>query len=137
MKRFVGFGILFLFSGLLLQSYTSVSLDGQDAVPPGIKFPKKVDAIIKNKCYGCHSADGKSDKAKEKLMWDDLASLKPAMLGEKLKGISHVLGEGSMPPAKFVEKMPEKKLTEAETSVMTKWASKMSKMASKQAAKMM
>ena len=137
MKGVIGLSVLFLFSGLLLQSYTSVSPDVLEVAPPGIKFPKKVDAIIKNKCYGCHSADGKSDKAKEKLMWDDLASLKPAMLGEKLKGISHVLGEGSMPPAKFLEKMPEKKLTEAEASTMSKWASKMSKKASKRAMKMM
>ena len=129
----MGLWILFLFGGMMLQSYSTISTEA----PPGVKFPKKVDAIIKNKCYGCHSAEGKSDKAKDKLMWDDLASMKPAMLAEKLKGITHVLDESSMPPAKFLEKMPEKKLSETETLVMSKWAAKMSKKAAKKAAKMM
>lgn len=99
--------------------------------PPMLKFSKKVDAIVKDKCYGCHSPEGRSDKAKEKLMWDDLADLSAADQAMKLKAISKVLSEGAMPPAKMLERMPEKALTEKETQVMAKWASKSLKKAMK------
>ncbi len=98
---------------------------------PMLKFPKKVDAIVKDKCYGCHSPEGRSDKAKEKLLWDDLAGLSAADQAMKLKAISKVLSEGAMPPAKMLERMPEKALTDKETQVMAKWASKSLKKAMK------
>lgn len=98
---------------------------------PMLKFSKKVDAIVKDKCYGCHSPEGRSDKAKEKLMWDDLAGLSAADQAMKLKAITKVLSEGSMPPARMLERMPEKALTEKESKVMAKWASKSLKKAMK------
>ncbi len=98
---------------------------------PMLKFPSKVDAIVKEKCYGCHNPEGKSDKAKEKLMWDDLAGLSAEDQAMKLKAISKVLSEGSMPPARMLERMPEKALTDKEAKVMAKWASKSLKKAMK------
>ncbi|MDX2249155.1 MAG: heme-binding domain-containing protein [Bacteroidia bacterium] len=88
------------------------------------KIAKKTNAIIQSKCYGCHSAEGKSDKAKEKLMWDDLAGLSAEAQLEKMKNIQKVLQEGTMPPAKFLERMPDKKLTDLEKAAMQKWADK-------------
>jgi uncharacterized membrane protein len=132
MKSLLGFFVILLFAGLVLPSFTGS--DGQAALDdagPSIKFPKKVDAVIKNKCYGCHSAEGKSDKAKAALMWDDLASLQPSMQAEKLKNISKVLSDGAMPPKMFVEKMPEKKLTAVESALMSKWAEKSAKKVAK------
>ena len=60
-------------------------------------------------------------------MWDDLSSLSMSDQAMKLSSISKVLEEGSMPPAKMLERMPEKKLTEKESMVMSKWADKMGK----------
>ncbi len=113
-----------LLVGFGLQSFTLNKESTLGSEDIGLKMPKKVDAIIQNKCYGCHSANGKSDKAKEKLMWDELTSMNPSQQVEKLKAIGKVLSEGAMPPKKMVEKMPEKKLTEKETKIMSKWASK-------------
>ena len=95
--------------------------------PPELKIPKKVNAIIQDKCYGCHSPEGRSDKAKDKLMWDDLTGLSMSDQAMKLSAISKVLDEGTMPPAKMLERMPEKKLTDKEMKVMSKWAAKMGK----------
>lgn len=92
-----------------------------------VKFSKKVNAIIQNKCYGCHSADSKAQRAKDKLMWDDLAGLPEDQQLEKMKNIQKVLDKGSMPPERFLEKMPEKKLTDKEAKTMKKWASKTAK----------
>ncbi|MBK8506651.1 MAG: hypothetical protein IPL46_33355 [Saprospiraceae bacterium] len=132
MKRLLGFFVITLLTGLVLQSFTGSSAEATfDDAGPSVKFPKKVDAVIKNKCYGCHSAEGKSDKAKAALMWDDLAGLQPSMQAEKLKNISKVLSEGAMPPKMFVEKMPEKKLTAVESALMSKWAEKTAKKVAK------
>lgn len=89
-----------------------------------IKMSKKVDAIIQAKCYGCHSNEGKSDKVKEKLNWDVLSTLPADQQLEKMKHIQGTLEEGSMPPKQFVEKMPEKKLTDKEADTLKKWAAK-------------
>lgn len=132
MKKMLGFFVLVLSAALVLPAFTgSDGHESFDDAPTAIKFSKKVDAVIKDKCYGCHSAEGKSDKAKAALMWDDLASLDGGMQAEKLKSISKVLSEGSMPPKMMVEKMPEKKLTEKESALMTKWATKSAKKAAK------
>ncbi len=132
MKKMLGFFVLVLISAFVLPAFTG--FDAQysfDDAPPAIKFSKKVDAVIKDKCYGCHSAEGKADKAKAALMWDDLAGLDGGMQAEKLKAISKVLSEGSMPPKMMVEKMPEKKLTEKESALMSKWATKSAKKVAK------
>jgi len=110
--------------GFALQSFTFNKSSEMEDEGIGLKMPKKVDAIIQNKCYGCHSPNSKSDKAKEELNWDELTSLNPSQQVAKLKSIGKVLSEGAMPPKKMLEKMPEKKLTEKETKIMSKWASK-------------
>lgn len=128
MKKMMGLFILVFLVGLIFQGFTTTSSEASYAeAPPTIKFPKKVDAVIQSKCYGCHSANGKSDKAKAALMWDDLAGLQPSEQAHKLEEISEVLSKGAMPPKGLVEKMPEKALTMAEKTIMTKWAEKMSK----------
>ena len=87
-----------------------------------IEMPENVKSIVDNKCYGCHSAEGKSDKAKKALMWDDLSTLSKVKQISKLDDISEVVGEGEMPPAKFLENFPDKKLTEEESKVLIEWA---------------
>ena len=87
-----------------------------------IEMPENVKSIVDNKCYGCHSAEGKSDKAKKALMWDDLSSLSKVKQISKLDDISEAVEGGEMPPAKFLENFPDKKLTEEESKVLMEWA---------------
>jgi hypothetical protein len=130
MKNELKFVLLLLAGLFILPSFV---IDNPGDMPPGkkIKFPKKVNAVIQSKCYGCHSPQGKSDKVKEKLNWDELANLSASDQLAKVKSIQHTLETGSMPPAKFVESMPDKKLTAAETAALKKWASKTIKKLSK------
>lgn len=118
MKKTLQLSALLLAAFLLLPGFME---------KPKPYFPKKVNAVIQAKCYGCHSADGKSQKAKDKLMWDDLAGMAKEQQLEKIQSIQKVLEKGSMPPEKFLEKMPEKKLTDKETKAMKKWADKAAK----------
>ncbi len=97
-------------------SFTSLSISDE------IIMPENVKSIVDNKCYGCHSAEGKSEKAKKGLMWDDLSTLSKVKQIGKLDDISEILGEGEMPPEKFLEKFPDKKLTEKESKVLIEWA---------------
>ena len=62
--------LLFLPAFFFLQSATT---SVQEPAAAKLKYPKKVNAIIQEKCYGCHSPEGKGDKAKQKLMWYDCA----------------------------------------------------------------
>lgn len=102
-------------------------LPGFMAPDPGItlKTPKKVDATIQDKCYGCHSPDGRSQKAKDALMWDELENLNMAAQLGKFAAIQKVIHEGTMPPKGMVERNPQMKLTDQEAADLEKWASKM------------
>jgi hypothetical protein len=85
-------------------------------------FPEDVMAIIENKCMGCHNPDAKNEKAREKLQWAQLAKMETEDLISKLDALFEVLEEGEMPPAKMLERNPEKKLTDQETLILQNWA---------------
>ncbi|MCB0572216.1 MAG: heme-binding domain-containing protein [Phaeodactylibacter sp.] len=120
---------LILLPALLILQPSGMGGDAPAAA--GIKFPKKVNAIIQNKCYGCHSNEGQSDKVKAKLNWDLLPTMSASEQSEKLGHIMEVLEKGKMPPARFLEKEPGMKLTDAETAKLKKWAKKTAKKVSK------
>ena len=129
MKRVITLTFLLLAGLVFLQSNVKSPTE-TTAVKPKFKYSKKVNAIIQDKCYGCHSADG-NDKAKKKLTWDNVAGMSAADQGHALEEIIEVVEEGSMPPKRFLEKYPDKKLTEKETATMAKWATKMAKKVAK------
>jgi hypothetical protein len=96
-----------------------------------IKFPKKVNAIIQDKCFGCHSPGSKAKKAFDKLNWDALSSLTATEQLSTVKNIQKVLEEGTMPPKRMLERNPDKKLTDKETAKLKKWSSKLANKLSK------
>lgn len=126
MKRVLSLTVLLALGFVFLQSHIQSTAE-MEAVKPKFKYTKKVNDVIQNKCYGCHSEKGRSDKAKKAIMWDDVPDLSAEEQAEKLKMISGVLEEGSMPPSRFLENNPDKKLTEKEMKTMQKWATKMTK----------
>ena len=89
-----------------------------------IEYPAEIKAIIDNKCYGCHSDKGKSDDAKEALMWDNLPTYTKAKQVAGLDAIIEVLEDGTMPPKDVIEKWPEAKISDAEAKALKAWAEK-------------
>lgn len=85
-------------------------------------YPMDVMTIITNKCLGCHSPSGRSDKAKDALMWVQLQYMEPADLIAKLDEIQEVVDKGEMPPAKMIERFPNLKLTDEEVALLKDWA---------------
>lgn len=131
MRKTFTYYLLLLGAIVFLPSFVNPNAATEIQAKSPVKFSKKVKAIIDNKCYGCHSENGRSDKAKAGIMWDDLAGLSPDGMKEKLDMIEHVLEDSEMPPARFLENNPDKKLTDKEVATMEKWVSKAMKKVSK------
>jgi uncharacterized membrane protein len=87
-----------------------------------VNMPDDVKAIIDKSCFGCHNTDSKNDKAKEKLDLKTIDTLDKSKMIHALKEIAEVVDENEMPPAKFLEKFPDKKLTDAEKKTLMDWA---------------
>ena len=129
MKKNLKILFLLLTSGFLLPAF--VTSDAPTAAAPKFKMSKKVNAVVESKCYGCHRPEVRGEKARQKLNWDELGNLPADQQLEKMKMIQAVLEKGAMPPAKFLENMPDKKLTDAESAMLKKWAAKSVKKLSK------
>lgn len=87
-----------------------------------IVIPEDVQGILDNSCFGCHNAESTSDKAKKKLMLDELTSLSKAKLVGKLADIAETVEENEMPPKKFLDNYPDKALTDDEAKRLKEWA---------------
>jgi hypothetical protein len=103
---------------------SNILITDSNSISGDINIPEDVKSVLDNKCYGCHNMEAKSDKAKDKLLLDKLGDLSKAKLIAKLGDIGEVAGEGTMPPEKFLEQKPEKKLTEDEQKLLVDWAEK-------------
>ena len=109
-----------LFGGLLLFLILSFN-QGPGA---GDAIPEEIGAILKTSCVGCHNAEARSEDAKKAVqfdLWDDYrVTKKIGILGK----MGEVLEEGKMPPKKFLEKNPDKKLTEEHQKLLVDWTKK-------------
>lgn len=85
-------------------------------------YPVEVKKVIDNKCYGCHSEQGKSKDAKDALLWDSLPNLSKTSQIGILDHIIKVLKEKKMPPEGIVKKYPEMKLSPEEARILQSWA---------------
>lgn len=85
-------------------------------------FPEDVAKILKVHCMDCHVTASKNDKAKDKLNFDKWDKLNMMKKTGKLNDIIETVSEGKMPPEKYLNHYPDKKLTEDQVKVITKWA---------------
>ena len=88
----------------------------------GSIYPTEVKKVIDNKCYGCHSDQGKSMFAKKALLWDSLPNLPISSQVAKLDHIIKVLKENKMPPESAIKKYPEMKLSPEDARILQSWA---------------
>lgn len=95
----------------------------ESVIHPEGWLPADVKAVVDQKCYGCHNANSKNEKAKEKFDWDATGELKKAKRMAAMDKIAEVLEKGEMPPQKFLEFKPEGKLSDAELATLKAWSS--------------
>jgi hypothetical protein len=110
----------------LLLMFASFRTTEHHAIQPAAQdeefvIPEDVSAIFDKSCFGCHNVDAKSDKAKKKLLIDQMGQLSKAKLVGKLGEIGEVVSKNEMPPEKFIQKYPDKKLTEEESIRLVEW----------------
>jgi len=98
----------------------------QTTLTEPIEIPKKVKAILKNKCMACHSNDSKGGISKMKINFDKLINgdYATGKTINKLEKITKTVTKGKMPPQKFLSKYPSKRLTDAESKLLISWAAK-------------
>ncbi|HEX2394719.1 MAG TPA: heme-binding domain-containing protein [Bacteroidales bacterium] len=107
----------------LMQGSGVLNIKNQMPVNAGeLIYPTAVKKVIDQKCYGCHSAKGESQDAKDALMWDDLPNLEKGKMVATLDNIIGVLEDGTMPPEEVIEKYPEARLLPEERDVLHAWA---------------
>lgn len=132
LKHFTDMKIKFTFLSLLavtfimLTAFVSQPPISLDNNPEGAEFviAKDVNAILDNKCFGCHNTDSKNEKGKKKLLIDQLSELSKAKLIAALGNISETVENGDMPPQKFLDNYPDKALTKEEAKAIKDWADK-------------
>jgi len=109
--------VLFSFTKENQNDYIAVTIETLD-------IPENVKAIIDNKCMGCHSDEAKSGKSKMKMNFDKLTNggYSTGKIINKLDKITKMLGKDKMPPQKFLDKYPDKKLTKDESKLLSDWA---------------
>ena len=87
-------------------------------------IPEEISAILESSCYDCHSTGAKSEDALKAVqfdVWDDYrVTKKIGTLGK----IAEVVEEGKMPPKKYLEHKPDKKLTEDQKKLLLDWTKK-------------
>ncbi|MGM0622074.1 MAG: heme-binding domain-containing protein [Bacteroidota bacterium] len=93
-----------------------------NVTPDEPEMPKDVKKVIEKSCFGCHNSDSKNEDAKEELDFKTLNDLSKVRKITKLRDIAEVIEEGEMPPKKFLENYPDRKLTEEDAELLTKWA---------------
>lgn len=115
MKRSI---ILVVMAGGIFLLFQAFNLNRE---PQG-EIPEEVISILQSSCFDCHTSGSRNKDAREALnfeTWDDLrATKKIGSLGK----INEMVEENKMPPAKYLEYNPEKKLTEAQKKLILDWA---------------
>jgi len=84
-------------------------------------FPEEIGAILKSSCYDCHSTGSRSEDALKAVhfdTWNDYrVTKKIGILGK----MGEVIEEGKMPPKKYLDNKPDRKLTEDQTKKLLEW----------------
>ncbi|MBN2175858.1 MAG: heme-binding domain-containing protein [Bacteroidales bacterium] len=111
---------------IVLSSFdtNSITRSGPGNQEDTFVIPDDIQGIFDKSCFGCHNVDSKSDKARKKLLLDQLHDLSKAKLVAALGDIKDIVGEGKMPPDKFLENYPDKALTPEEADKLKAWAEK-------------
>ena len=106
-------GILFLF----LQSFISEHSEEQ-------AFPDDIGMILTSACYDCHSTGAKSEKALKAVNFSDWEEYRLTKKIGLLGDICKMVEEGKMPPEKYLEHKPDRKMSEAQTKLLCEWTKK-------------
>ena len=122
MNKFIGY---LAFGIISIGAISAFSINPETKlVDDSLEIPEEVSAVLNSYCFGCHNTESKKEKAKNKLIIDQLGDLPTGKLAAKLNKLAKEVDEGDMPPAKFLAKYPDKEPSKKERKIIVKWAKK-------------
>lgn len=89
--------------------------------------PEDVQQILVSSCYDCHSSAGTNDDAKKAVNFEEWDGYRLTKKISILDEITEVIEEDKMPPGKYLESKPDRKLETAQKELILKWAEETSK----------
>jgi len=110
-------GIFILLVGAALVLFQSFLLN-RKASP---EIPEEVQKVLVSSCYDCHTSAGQNEDAKKALNfeeWDDYRLTKQVTV---LGNMAKVIEEDKMPPGKYLEFKPDRKLSEEQKELIIDW----------------
>ena len=114
-----GFVLIVMAGGFffLFQSFNPIiNADGE--------IPEEVNKILLLSCNDCHSTNAKNQDAREAIdfeKWDEYRLTKKiGLLGK----IGELVEEEKMPPAKYLNYKPDRKLSETQKQMIIEWTKK-------------
>lgn len=115
-------GILSVCIALLLA--VSFVASASDNPTKKTAMPDKVKVVVEKSCFGCHNTNSKNEDGKEALDFKELDGLSMIKQISAYKKIGDTVEGGDMPPTKFVERYPDKKLSEDDKKLLIAWSKK-------------
>lgn len=85
-------------------------------------MPDNVKTVIENSCFSCHNTNSKNEKGVKALDFKKLDELSMIKQISAYKEIGDVVEEGEMPPKKFIDRYPDKKLSKADKKLLMEWS---------------
>lgn len=85
-------------------------------------FPENIDKLFESSCFDCHSDKSSNEKALEKMDLSKYTELTPVKKISILQDIADILKKGKMPPAKYVDKYPDRAPSQEQKDTIIKWA---------------
>ena len=110
-----------LFSAFLLVPHNRIPAHSRQDVDIDLNMSDKVYEIVKTSCFDCHLSNSKNNKARKAMAFDFISRMTMMKQISKLNEICKEINEGNMPPQKYLDKFPERKLTEAQIQAVCDW----------------
>ena len=122
---FFALGLLIFLASFSYQNpSTNINNETNVFSQEGGQFPEDVAKILKVHCMDCHVTASKNDKAKDKLNFDNWNKLNMLKKTGKLNDIVETVKDREMPPEKYINHYPDKKLSDEQINTIVKWADK-------------
>ena len=74
-------------------------------------MPDNVKAVVEKSCFDCHTSSSKNKFSKMKLDFDKMDKLSTIKMISAYTKIGEAIEEDDMPPGKYLNKFPDKKLS--------------------------
>lgn len=84
--------------------------------------PEEIQKILESSCYDCHTSASQNDDAKKAIKFDEWDNYRLTKKISILDKMTEVIEEDKMPPGKYLEFKPDRKLDETQKEMLLNWA---------------